>query len=108
MSKRIVNGLVILLCVTFLLASCGGNQAVFNPPTAISVAPTATPDLPNVKSVDLDRSELPRYESLELKVGIDAKYTNPYDAREVTLDGVFTGPDGKSMSVPGFWDGNDS
>ncbi len=52
-----------------------------------------------------DRTELPRYESLELSVALKAKYTNPYDLRQVSLDGLFTGPDGMQMKVPGFWDG---
>ena len=52
-----------------------------------------------------DRTELPRYGSLELSVALKAKFSNPYDLRQVSLDGIFSGPDGIEMKVPGFWDG---
>jgi hypothetical protein len=55
--------------------------------------------------VALDRDNLPRYESLEMTVALEAQYDNPYDARQVRLDGIFTAPDGSQMAVPGFWDG---
>jgi hypothetical protein len=61
-----------------------------------------------ISDVTLDRSELPRYESLELTLKTDALYSNPYDARDVRLQGLFTAPDGKTMDVPGFFDGDGS
>ncbi len=63
---------------------------------------------PKITSAALDRTELPRYESLEMTIRLEAKYSNPFDARQVSLDGTFTGPDGKVMQVPGFWDGESS
>lgn len=39
---------------------------------------------------------------------VQAQYANPYDARQVRLDGLFTGPDGTEWRVPGFWDGDGS
>ncbi|RPI31743.1 MAG: DUF5060 domain-containing protein [Chloroflexota bacterium] len=70
--------------------------------------PTSAPVLPKITGVDLDLPEVPRYESIEFKLSVEAGYTNPYDAREVTLDGTFKGPDGVEMTVPGFWDGETS
>lgn len=99
---------VLFLCLNLFLGACGGNQVVVDQPTAIPATPTVQKEIPKVKSVELDRSALPRYESLEMKLGVDAKYSNPYDAREIVLDGVFTSPNGQSMSVPGFWDGKDA
>jgi hypothetical protein len=61
--------------------------------------------LPTITDVQLDRTEVLRYESLEMTVTLQAKYSNPYDLRQVSLDGIFTGPDGTQMKVPGFWDG---
>ena len=65
----------------------------------------ANPNLPAISAVASDRTSLPCYETLDLTVTLNAKYTNPYDLRQVSLDGIFTGPDGKQMKVPGFWDG---
>jgi len=46
-----------------------------------------------------------RYGKLELKVTLEATYDNPYDVRQVDLQAIFTGPDGREWAVPGFWDG---
>ncbi len=92
-----------LLFATVLLTACGKNQIPATP--TVATAPTVQADLPKVTSVELDRNEVPRYESLELTLKVEAKYSNPYDAREVALEGVFTSPDGSEMKVPGFWDG---
>jgi hypothetical protein len=97
----------LLLCIVAAAAACGGNRLPVVP-TLAPPTPTALPDLPQIKSVDLDRAEVPRYESIELTVDVEAKYSNPYDVREVALEGLFTGPNGTSMTVPGFWDGEDS
>jgi len=63
------------------------------------------PNSPQINSVNLARTEVPRYESMEFRLQISASYTNPYDVREISLDGSFTAPDGTEMRVPGFWDG---
>jgi len=65
-----------------------------------------TRDLPMITSVEVDRVEVPNYEFIELTVGVDAIYSNPYDARKIALNGLFTGPDGIKTTVPGFWDGD--
>ncbi len=77
------------LITALLAAGCGGLFA----------------GSPKITAVELDRAELPRYESLEFRVALEAEYQNPYDARQVRLDGVFTAPDGSEMKVPGFWEG---
>lgn len=63
---------------------------------------------PKINSVELDRPEVPRYESLEFTLALEAEYENPYDARQVRLDGIFTAPDGSEMKIPGFWDGQEA
>lgn len=81
------------------------------PPTAPPPTvppPTTTVPLPSITAVSLDQPTLPRYTSLQMTVDLQASYSNPYDARQVTLDGRFTAPDGSEMHVPGFWDGNGS
>lgn len=77
---------IVLLLATVPLSGCGGAS-------------------PRITAVMLDRSELPRYESLEMIVDLEARYDNPYDARQVRLDGLLTAPDGTQLTVPGFWDG---
>ena len=103
----LLSGFVLLTAVS---AACSQSETApvtvaTEPPTAVA---TAVPEisLPEIAEVTLDRSELPRYESLEMEIALEAEYDSPYDAREVRLDGLFTGPDGSEMLVPGFWDGD--
>ncbi len=90
-----------LVAVLLLLAACGGEAEVTAVPTP---QPTAE-KLPEITAVTLDRPELPRYESLEMAVALTAEFSNPIDAREVQLNAAFTAPDGTTLAVPGFWDG---
>ena len=100
------QSLLLMLLLVVMLSTACGQTTTFVPPTTVpTAAPTTQADLPKVTSVTLDRSEVPNYESIEMTVTLEAKYTNPYDLREISLDGVFTGPDGSVMNVPGFWDG---
>ncbi len=94
----------ILFCTILFLTACGGNQVTVEPTTIPAIAPTQL-SLAKVTSVRLDRTDLPKYESLEMTVGVDAEYKNPYDVKQVALDGVFTSPDGETITAPGFWDG---
>jgi len=101
--KAIRLSSLLILALALLATACGGNEAA---PTATATQlPTQAVYLPKITDVQLDRSEVPRYESLEMTVSLEAQYTNPYDLRQVSLDGVFTAPDGTQMKVPGFWDG---
>jgi hypothetical protein len=89
---------LLILAAALLVSGCG--------PAAIpAVTPTTSPDLPSISTVAPDRTEVPRYERLELSVALKAQYSNPYDLRQVSLDGLFSGPGGLQMKVPGFWDG---
>jgi hypothetical protein len=94
---------VLAAAAFFFLAGCSGAAPA---PTS----PPATPQpaagkAPVVSAAHPDRTEVPRYESVDMVVDLEAEYANPYDARQVRLDGSFAGPDGIEMSVPGFWDG---
>lgn len=105
---RAYQAISVFLFVAVLLTACGENQIPFEPSVVPTPTSTAQPQVPKITSVALDRNEVPRYESVELTIEIDAKYSNPYDVRDVALDGVFTGPGAKDMIVPGFWDGEGS
>jgi hypothetical protein len=63
---------------------------------------------PRIQAVEPDRPEAARYGKLELAVALEATYDNPYDVRQVHLAAVFTGPDGREWTVPGFWDGDET
>ncbi|HSL42739.1 MAG TPA: DUF5060 domain-containing protein [Anaerolineales bacterium] len=101
-----ISSLFFLMFAILFLAACGSPPVTVEP-TLVPI-PTPEVDLPKISSIELDKNEVPRYESVELMLELDAEYSNPYDVREVALDGVFIGPDGLTMTVPGFWDGEGS
>src|SRR5215216_1546754 len=92
-----------LLFAVWALTACGAPQIPIEP--TVPSTPTEEVDLPKIVSVELDRDEVPLYDSVELTLEIDAQYSNPYDVRDISLEAILTSPDGKEMSVPGFWDG---
>jgi hypothetical protein len=98
----------LLFSAILLLAACGRNQIPIEPTLARTNTATAQVDLPAISSVEADRNEVPRYESVELTLNVDAQYSNPYDVRNISVDAIFTSPDGKDMAIPGFWDGEGS
>jgi hypothetical protein len=83
----------------------GGN--IFHS-TEKSINPEKSKILPQILDVEIDQITVPNYESIQMKLSIQAEYTNPYDLREVILNGTFTAPDGSDMNIPGFWDGADN
>ncbi len=113
MRLYIAFGFLVLL-IALIATGCGDNAepVIVAEPTAVPTAvpePTATPEnLPEITAVIPDRTDLPNYESVDMIVELDAEYNNPYDTREITLDAIFTAPDGKEMTVPGFWDAKDA
>lgn len=115
MLNRYRRVVCLLVLTAVLLVACGeeGERATAVTPATTAPTPTIaenlpTGNLPAITAVSLDRPSLPRYESLEMTVEVTAEYTNPYDAREVALDGIFVAPDGSEMTVPGFWDGEEA
>ena len=99
-----------------LTASTEPNGAGACPRPTLASAPTlaATPAAafgPSITSVTCaadDCTTVARYGKLELLPAIGAEYDNPFDARRVSLDAVFTGPDGSRWQIPGFWDAGTS
>jgi len=55
-----------------------------------------------IVSITADREEVPEFGKLEITVGLDIVFSNPFDPEEVDLSAVFTGPAGRSYMVPGF------
>ncbi len=45
---------------------------------------------------------VPVYGKFELSFNLDREYENPFDPRVVDVTGVFTAPDGTSVTIPGF------
>lgn len=61
------------------------------------------PSAVRVLSVTPDATEVERFGRLELTVELQAEYTNPFDPAQIELWATFSGPDGATVRVPGFY-----
>lgn len=119
MKNRFKTNLFLAVCLVLTFVSACAPvtpPATPTPPTTptATVKPipseTPTPQLPrpSITSTQLNRSELGRYEMLDITINAQTAPVNPYDVRVIRLDGVFTGPDGVQTPIAGFWNGKDS
>ncbi len=58
---------------------------------------------PAIRSATANAAEIPAYGLFELAVDLTATYDNPFDPDQVRLDAFITGPDGREVTVPGFF-----
>lgn len=113
----------VLLVATVLAGACSGSSTPDEissvepePTTAPTVEVTPEVDapvepevpLPGVFNLASETDQVGNFELLTISMDMTADYTNPFDQREIALDGIFTGPDGSIWDVPGFWDGDES
>jgi hypothetical protein len=54
-------------------------------------------------SVVPESTKVGLYEKFELRIDLDATYTNPYDPEEIDLQAEFTSPTGKRWTIWGFY-----
>lgn len=117
MKKSFKTNFFLAACLTFtLLSACvpvitpTATREI--PTVTVVVAPSETPTpqqpRPVITSTQLNRSELGRYEMLDITVKAQTAQVNPYDARIIRLDGVFTDPTGMQLPIAGYWNGKDS
>jgi len=67
------------------------------------VTPYAKTEKLAIREVKLSSDELPRLGLEEIEVDAHGRFDNPFDPRDVALDGHFVGPSGKTIDVPGFY-----
>ena len=58
---------------------------------------------PPILSVRPESTKGGLYEKFELRIDLDATYTNPYDPEEIDLQAEFTSPTGKRWTIWGFY-----
>lgn len=91
------------LLFTVLLISVSGGTAVYGAGKAY----VATGRV-KILSVVPQQKSVRQYAPLFVDIMVDADYQNPFDPRDIRLDASFTTPSGKTIVVPGFYDGGAS
>ncbi len=67
----------------------------------LSVAAVAKP--PAISSVRSDSTHVGLYEKFELRIDLDATYSNPFDPEQIDLKAEFTAPSGRKWNIWGFY-----
>lgn len=100
------------VCFLFgsLLAACSSAPASVptaaaapTPAAAPTLAPAPTQTITAMPNFTLNTDTLPAYEKLELTLDPHASYDNPFDPAQIDVLARFTGPDGTTLNVPGFF-----
>ncbi|GBC98834.1 hypothetical protein HRbin17_01350 [bacterium HR17] len=91
MGKSALTMRLLLLALLWLLLPAGnGNGKQAAPPIRLqAVVPSA--------------AQLRRYETLTVRLDLDAPYTNPFDPDDIRVDAEFVAPSGRRLQVAGFF-----
>ncbi len=68
-----------------------------------AMATIATAKPPSIVSVRTDSTRIGLYEKFELRVDLEATYTNPFDPDQIDLNAEFSAPSGKKWVIAGFY-----
>lgn len=71
--------------------------------SVLFLIPSTLPAAPSFNSVRASSEEVGLYEKIELRVSLDASFSNPFDPAEIDLVAEFTAPSGKKWIIPGFY-----
>lgn len=58
---------------------------------------------PQILQIIPANTSVEQYGKFEAVVGLTAVFTNPYDYDQISVTGIFTGPNGQSVAVDGFF-----
>ena len=69
----------------------------------LTMVTLATAKPPSILSVRSNSRQIGLYEKLELRIDLEATYTNPFDPEEIDLTVEFTAPSGDKWNICGFY-----
>jgi hypothetical protein len=70
---------------------------------ADDIVPLASAGRLAISDVTASKTQVDRFETVEITFRMDGHWENPFDPNEVRVDAIFTGPDGARAVVPGFF-----
>ncbi len=99
--------ITLVLLFATLTASCGGgSSSTPNEPNPVPppITPPSTNVQPSLSNVVANIQSIGLYEKIEWSIDANAQYDNPFDIRDVSLNALFTAPNGDETTVAGYWD----
>ena len=90
-------GLVPIRVVIILACAVGPS------PAADDIVPLASSGTLAISDVSVIKTQVARYETVEITFRMEGQWQNPFDPDEVRVDAIFTGADGTCVSVPSFF-----
>lgn len=106
--RRSRHLIVIAVVAVAACTETSGSSTTTVPPSTNLPTTTQVDTGPSIVGVDVGITDIAAYDLVELTVDLEATYENPFDQREVTLDSTFTHEGGDTLSIPGFWDGEEA
>jgi hypothetical protein len=70
---------------------------------ADNVVPLASSGTLAISDMSVSKTQVARYETVEITFRMEGQWQNPFDPEEVRVDAVFTAPDGSQAMVPVFF-----
>lgn len=70
---------------------------------ADNIVPLASSGTLAIFDVTVSKTQVARYETVELTFWMVGQWQNPFDPEDVCVDAIFTGADGGRVSIPGFF-----
>jgi len=58
---------------------------------------------PSIVTIWQAQDSVGLYDKFEIRLRLEAKFTNPFDPDDISLNATFTSPEGKSWNIPGFY-----
>ncbi|MDI6452760.1 hypothetical protein [Peloplasma aerotolerans] len=99
---------LIILSISFLLflSSCKPSETEVTDPTE-TIIPTEVTPMNLISQINLVTEHPKAYEKIEFELTDTETFksleTNPFDYRDVHIQGVFTSPSGEVYAIPAFW-----
>ena len=89
---------IMLLLLLSILFTSGTTFALPSENTELDSA-----SIPGISDINANHGNIPIYEKFEISFQLSGVWSNPFDPDQVAVDCVFYTPDGKTLTMPGFY-----
>jgi hypothetical protein len=98
--RRVISCVRAVICG---LALAGLVRTPKSAGAADEVVPLASAGTLAISNMSVPKTEVARYEAVEITFRMEGRWQNPFDPEDIRVDAVFTMPGGAQVTVPGFF-----